>query len=70
MSGWAEGIPGDVEPVGAGKKLVCIGIRLEEIHKILEFSRVDWTDVSGLAKEVLRLSDSAHQAVHPLASES
>ena len=64
MSGLCEGVPRDVKPTIAGKKLVGIGASLQESHQTLELRRVFRTDIGSLAQQVLRARHAAHTAVH------
>ena len=70
MPGRAEGIPGDVEPAVAGEELVGVFAGLQKLHERPEPCRVAWTDVGGLADEVLRVADTAHLPVHGLTAEA
>jgi hypothetical protein len=63
MSGDAEGVPRDVEPSVACEELVGQIVRLEEIDEALELLRVLGADVGGLAKQVLRVTDTPHEGV-------
>ena len=56
VAGCGVGVPGDVEPGGAGQELVGIFATAEECDKALELLRVLGTDVGGLAKQVLRVT--------------
>ena len=63
VPGRAERIPGDVKPAGGGKELVGIFTGLEEGDEALELLRVARADVGSLAKEVLRVLDTADKGV-------
>ena len=63
MAGEGERVPGDVKPAGAGEELVSQIVSLEEVHEALELAGVLGADVGGLAKEVLRVLDTADQGV-------
>ena len=60
MAGSGKGVPGDMEPVGAGEELVGEGVGLEEVDKALELSRIFRTDIGSLTDQVLRIPDIAH----------
>ena len=64
MSCLCEGVPRDVKPTIAGKKLVGIGASLQESHQTLELRRVFRTDIGSLAQQVLRVADTTHFAIH------
>ena len=66
----AEGCPRDVEPAGAGQKLVGILTCLEERDQALELLGVLGTDVGGTAVEVLGISDATHLVVDGLVAEA
>ncbi len=70
MSGDAEGVPRDVEPPVAGEELVGQIVRLEEIDQALELLRVLGVDVGGLAKQVLRVTDTTHEGVDARVAET
>ena len=70
MSGLGEWIPRDVEPAGAGKKLVGVLPFLEEIYERVELRRVFRSDVGSLTYEVLRARDTANLAIHGFAAEA
>lgn len=63
MSRSAEGIPRDVEPAGAGEELVSQIVSFEEVYEALELLGVFGADVGSLAKEVLRVLDTADKGV-------
>lgn len=58
-----EWVPGDVKPVGAGEELVSQIVSLEEVHEALELAGVLGANVGSLAKEVLRVLDTADKGV-------
>ena len=66
----AEGVPRDVEPPVAGEELVGEIVRLEEGNEALELLRILGADVGGLAEQVLRVTDSAHQGVDARVAET
>ena len=70
MSRDAEGSPGDVEPPVAGEELVGEFVSLEEGNEALELLRILGADVGGLAEQVLRVTDSAHQGVDARVAET
>ena len=70
MAGWGEGVPGDVEPAGAGKELVGVGICTEKSDEALELLGIAGTDVGCLAEEVLRGRDASNMAVDARVAET
>ena len=70
MAGLGEGIPGDVEPAGAGEELVGQGVGLEEVDKALELARILGTDVGSLAEQMLGVLDTTDQGVDARVSEA
>ena len=52
-----EGVPGDMEPAGAGEELVCVLTTAQEVDQALELLRVAGADVGGAALKPLRLND-------------
>ena len=48
VAGRGVGVPGDVEPAGAGEELVGGGVRLQVVHEAVELCRVAGTDVGCL----------------------
>ena len=70
MARRSKGIPGDVEPAGAGQELVGQVVGLEEVDEALELARVLGTNVGGLAREVLRVTDSTHEGVDARVAEA
>lgn len=50
VSGWAEWIPGDVEPAVAGEELVGMLPILEEVHECRELLWVGRTNVGSLTE--------------------
>jgi hypothetical protein len=56
-------IPRDVEPAVASQELVGIGAGAKEGDETLELLGVARADVSGLAKEVLRILDATDKGV-------
>ena len=70
MSRNAEGIPGDVEPTCGGQQLVSQIVSLEEVHEALELAGVLGADVGSLAKEVLRVFDTADKGVDARVAEA
>ena len=54
-----------MKPGGGGEELVGVLARLEERDEALQLGRVLWTDVGGLADEVLRVRYAADEAVDP-----
>ena len=70
VAGWGEGVPGDVEPAGAGEELVGQIVSLEEGHEMLELLRIEGADVGGLADEVLRVADTTHEGVNARVAEA
>ena len=63
MAGEGEGIPGNVEPAGAGEQLVGQIVSLEEVHKFRELLRVTRADVGSLALQMLRVANATDQGV-------
>ena len=63
VAGEGEGIPGNVEPAGAGEQLVGQIVSLEEVHEALELAGVLGADVGSLAKEMLRVANATDQGV-------
>ena len=57
MTGWREGIPGDVEPAIACEQLVGVFADLQEFNEIPELRRVLRADVCSLAKKMLGSTD-------------
>ena len=53
VAGLAGGVPGDVEPAGAGEELVAVFTTAEERDETLELLRVAGADVGGAALKVL-----------------
>ena len=53
VAGLAGGVPGDVEPAGAGEELVGVFTTAEERDETLELLRVAGADVGGAALKVL-----------------
>ena len=70
VAGCAEGVPGDVEPAGAGEELVGVLAGLQERDETLELGRVAGADVGSLAEAVLGIGDAADLAVHLVAAEA
>ena len=70
MAGWGDGVPGDVEPAGAGKELVGQFVSLQEVHKFDELGGIAGTNVCGLAEEVLRGRDASYMAVDARVAET
>ena len=70
MAGWGEGVPGDVEPARASQELVGVLPVLQERHELSELLRILRADIGGLADQVLGVADTAHLAVHGLATEA
>ena len=70
MTGWGEGVPGDVEPAGTGEELVGQIVSLEEGHEALELGGIAGADVGGLAEEVLRVTDTTHEGVDARVAET
>ena len=70
MAGWGEGVPGDVEPSGAGEELVCEGIGFEEVDETLELRWIFRADVGSLTYEVLRVLNAPYPAIDGLISKS
>ena len=66
VAGLAGGVPGDVEPAGAGEELVGVFTTAEERYQALELRRVPWADVGGLAEHVLGILDTANEGVDTL----
>ena len=65
-----EGIPGNVEPAGAGQQLVSQIVSLEEVHKALELLRVARADVGSLTEEMLRVANATDQGVDARVAEA
>ena len=63
MSRRSEGNPGDVEPTIAGEELVGVFMVAEEVDQALELLRVLGPNVSSLAQQVLRVTDTANQGI-------
>ena len=63
MSWCCEGIPGNVEPTGAGQELVGVFTGAKEVNKALELLRVTRANVGGLALQMLRVANAADQGV-------
>ena len=70
VAGWGDGVPGDVEPAGAGEELVGVGICTEKGDEALELLGIAGTDVCGLAEEVLRVADTSYMAVDVRVAEA
>ena len=70
MAGLGEGVPGDVEPGGAGEELVCEGIGFEEVDETLELSWILRTDVGSLAYEVLGVFNAPYPAIDSFIPEA
>ena len=70
MSWRGEGIPRDVEPAVASQQLVGIGAGAKKVDEALELLWVFGTDVGGLAKEVLRVLDTADKGVDARRAEA
>ena len=64
MAGRREGIPGDVEPAIAGKKLVGVFADLQEFNEMPELRRIARSDVGGLTEKVLGVLNATHLEVH------
>ena len=60
MSRRAEGVPGDVEPVGGGQQLVGIVAGAEEVDQTLELRRIFRPYVGSLGKKMLGVADAPH----------
>ena len=69
MAGRTEGIPGDVEPAGAGQELVGILTGPKELHEALELLRGLGADVGSLTLEVLGVTDATNLSVDPTVAE-
>ena len=65
-----EGVPGDMEPGGAGEELVCEVVIAEEFDKTLELLRIFGADISGLTDEVLRVLYAADPKIDGLVTEA
>ena len=63
MSWCCEGIPGNVEPTGAGQELVGVFTGAKEVNKALELLRVARADVGSLALQMLRVANATDQGV-------
>ena len=70
VAGSGEGIPGDVEPGGAGEELVGEGVGFEEVDETLELSGVFGADVGSLADEVLGVANAPYPAIDGLITEA
>ena len=70
MAGRGEGVPGDVEPAGAGQELVGEGVCIQELNKALELGGVFGANVGSLAEEVLRVADTANEGVDAAVAEA
>ena len=70
MAGLGEGVPGDVEPGGAGEELVGEGVGFEEVDEALELDRIFRADVGGLAEKVLGIANAPYPAIDGLATEA
>jgi len=70
VSGWGEGAPGNMEPVGGGEELVGVLPVSKEVHQYRELRRVFRMDVGSLADQVLGIPNAAHLAIHSLAAEA
>ena len=70
VAGLGERVPGDMQPVVARQQLVGVLPLLEEVHKRLELRRVFRADVGSLTDKVLGVADTAHLAIHGLATET
>ena len=70
VAGWGDGVPGDVEPAGAGEELVGVGICTEKGDEALELLGIAGTDVGGQAEEVLRGRDASYMAVDARVAET
>ena len=63
MTGWREGIPGDVEPAIACEQLVGVFADLQEFNEIPELRGVLRPDVGSLAKKMLGSTDTPNSLV-------
>ena len=63
VAGRREGIPGDVEPAIAGKKLVGVFADLQEFNEIPELRGVLRPDVGSLTEKVLGSTDTPYPLV-------
>ena len=70
MAGRREGIPGDVEPAIAGKKLVGVFADLQEFNEMPELRWVARLDVGCLAEEMLGGTDTPYPAIDSLVAET
>lgn len=70
VSGWGEGIPGDVKPGGGGEELVGVLPCSEEVNESRKLRWVFRMDVGSLADQVLGIPNAAHLAIHSLAAEA
>jgi len=64
MPGRGVGVPGDVEPAGAGEELVGVRVHPEERYEQVELLRGACADVGSLAGEVLRIPYTTDHPVH------
>ena len=70
MARLGEGVPGDVEPGGAGEELVGEGVGFEEVDEALELGGIFGADVGGLTKKVLRVFDTPNPAIDGLITKA
>ena len=63
MTGWREGIPGDVEPAIACEQLVGVFADLQEFNEIPELRGVLRPDVGSLTEKVLGSTDTPYPLV-------
>ena len=70
MAGRGEGVPGDVEPGGAGEELVGEGMGLEEVDETLELNWVFGADIGGLTDEMLGIANTPYPAIDGLVTET
>ena len=70
MAGLGKGIPGDMEPGLGREQLIGKLPGLEEIHQMLELSRVFGSDVGSLTYKVLRALDAPYLVIDRLIPEA
>ena len=70
MARLSEGIPRDVEPIGADEELVGVLADLQKIHEWPKLCRGFRTDVGSLTDEVLGIAYTAHFAIYGLRAEA
>ena len=70
VAGRGCGVPGDVEPAGAGQELVGLFTTAQEVDEALELPRVAGADIGGLAETMLGVFDATNESVDFIAAEA